>query len=167
MARMLADGKDKLLWVPEGGIANLAAPTVTELTAAGVIDISCAVSKANFSLGPTGTADITDTPLCSEAEVVSPGIIQYGGEMDFYRYTTTLEDIAWTTFTDRGIPGFLVHRASDKDSADAIAATDEVGVYEALTGIQVPQAPDGGYRKFRQRFYIQRGEPRAVVAAGV
>lgn len=165
MTRMLADGKDKLLWVPQGGITNLAAPTVAELTDPGVIDLSFMVSKANFSLGPTGTADITDTPLGSEAEVSSPGIIQYGGEMDFYRHIETAQDIAWSTFTDRGIPGHLVHRATNKDSTEAIAATDEVGVYEVLTGIQVPQGPDGGYRKFRQRFYVQRGEPRAVVAA--
>lgn len=167
MARMLADGKDKLLWVPDGGIANLAAPTVAELTAPGVVDLSFMVSKNNFALGPTGDAEISDTPLGAEGDTTAPGRTQYEASMEFYRYTTTGEDIPWATFTDKGIEGNLVHRSTVKDSTDAIAAGDEVGVYEAITGTPVPLGAggDGGYKKFRQGYHVQRAEPRAVVAA--
>lgn len=167
MARMLADGKDKLLWVPDGGIADLAAPTVTELTAVGVVDLSFLVSKNNFALGPTGDADITDTPLGAEGETTAPGRTQYEASMEFYRYTETAEDIPWSTFTGKGIEGILVHRSTAKESTEAIAATDEVAVYESITGTPVPLGPgtDAGYKKFRQGFHVQRAELRAVVSA--
>lgn len=168
MAKMLANGDDKLLWVPDGGIDNVASPTVAELTAVGVVDISCLVTKANFSLGATGDAAFSDPALCSANDSTVPGQTSYEAAMDFFRWTVTLEDVAWTTFTGKGIAGFLAHRVG-LPYTTAPAATQKFRIFGAITNTPVPLNPDaaGGFRKFRQAFSIQ-GEQvneRAVVAA--
>lgn len=170
MPKMLSDGDDLLLWVPDGGIADVSAPTLTELTAEGVLDISCLVTKNNFTLGPSGDASIDDPALCSAASSAVPGITSYQAGMDFFRWTVPTEDTAWTTFTGKGINGFLVHRVGKKHTV-AIAVDDDVAVYGSITGTPQSLIPDaqGGFRKFHQDFFVQ-GElvdERAVVAAGV
>ncbi len=169
MPKMLSDGDDLLLWVPDGGIDDVSAPTVDELTAVGVLNISCLVTKANFQLGASGDASIDDPALCSAGSSAAPGITSYQAGMDFYRWTVTTEDKAWTTFTGKGLGGFLVHRIGKKHDV-AIAAADPVAVYGAITGTPTPLQPDaqGGFRKFHQDFFVQgeQVDERAVVAAG-
>lgn len=159
MTKMLADGDDLLLWVPDGGIANIHAPTIAELTAGGVLNISCLVTKNNFALGANGNASISDPPLCSANDTTVPGRPTFQAGMDFYRYNTTLEDKAWATFTTFGIHGFLVHRVG-KLSAVALAGGDPVRVFGALTGTPQVITPDanGGYRKFHLDFFVQGDE---------
>lgn len=168
MPKMLSDGDDKLLWVPAGGIADVSAPTVAELTAAGVLDISCLVAKNNFTLGSTGDETIDDPALCAAGSAPAPGRTNYEAAMDFFRFTTPEEDEAYTTFTGKGIEGFLVHRIG-KPSATAITAADPVSVYGAITTSPQKIVPDanGGFRKFRQVFLPQSQlvDERAVVAA--
>lgn len=169
MPRMLSDGDDLLLWVPDGGIDNIHAPTVAELTATGVLDISLLVTKANFALGSTGDESISDPPLGAPGDSSIPGRTNYAGGMDFFRGTTPEDDEAWTTFTAKGIHGYLVHRVG-KPRATAVAALDKVRVFGCYTGTPVPLVPDanGGYRKFHEDFFIQSEEvdERAVVATG-
>lgn len=166
MAKMLADGHDLLLWIPEGGIEDLAAPTVAELTAASVINLSCLVAKEGFNFGASGESEITDPPLCAVGQFTSPGNITYNDDMNFYRYTTTVEDIPWETFTGQGIPGILAHRDSLLSDAP-IAAAQEFEIHEVLTGVQrkLPADGNGGFRKFGQKFHPQSAVPRALVAA--
>lgn len=166
MAKMLADGHDLLLWIPEGGVEDLAAPTIEELTDPAVINLSCLVAKEGFNFGPSGESEVTDPPLCAVGQFTSPGNVTYNDDMNFYRYTTTLEDIPWETFTGQNIPGILAHR--DTLLSDApIALTQEFAMHEVVTGIQRKIAADGngGWRKFGQKFHPQRAVDRAVVAA--
>lgn len=169
MPKMLSDGDDLLLWIPDGGIANVSAPTVAELTAAGVLDISCLVTVANFQLGANGDNQINDPALCSAGDSTVPGRTTYQAAMDFYRWTTPSEDTAWTTFTDKGIAGFLAHRIGSKHTV-GVAAADDFAVYAVITGTPQKIVPDanGGFRKFHQEFYVQgeNVDERAVVAAG-
>jgi hypothetical protein len=164
---MLSDAKRKLVWVPDGGLANPSAPTVAELGAGGVLDISCLVTAANFALGATGEDAVTDPALCAEGNDSSPGRVNYQGAMDFFRWTTTAEDKAWNTFTDKGIAGHLVQRIG-KRFDDPFVAGDEVQVYQSITGTPMILAPEGGgYEKFRQNYYIQSAgtDERATVVA--
>lgn len=165
MAKMLADGHDLLLWIPEGGVEDLAAPTIAELTAETVINLSCLVAKEGFNFGPSGESEITDPPLCAVGAFTSPGNITYNDDMNFYRYTTALEDIPWETFDGQNIPGILAHRSTHLSDAPIVAA-QEFAMHEVLTGIQRFLAADGngGWRKFGQKFHPQRVVDRAVVA---
>ena len=166
MPKRLADGNTKLVYVPD--LANPSAPTVTELSDAGVLDLSCLVAQNNFQLGATGEDAINDPALCATGNDSAPGRVNYEASMEFFRWTTTEEDKAWTTFTDKGIGGYLVQRIG-KPVDQAFAADDEVQVYEVITGTPRLLTPDGGrYEAFALSFYVQSGgtDERAKVASG-
>jgi hypothetical protein len=168
MTKMLADKDDLLLWVPDGGIDDITAPNEDELTAMGVIDFSCAVSRANFTLGASGDNPISDPALCSGSDSQEPGLTSYAAGMDFYRDTVTGSDKGFTTFTGKGIHGFWVHRVGVPITT-AIAATQKVRVFGAISGSPQFPTPDiGAARKMHVDFYVQGEEvdERAVVAAG-
>lgn len=164
MPKMLAAQNRKLTWVTT--IVDLSAPTVAELEAG--VDLECLVSAQNFQLGATDEEEITDPAICSNSNSSTPGRVKYAAEMDFFRWTTDPEDIAWTTFTEAGLHGFLVQRLGVQHDA-AYAASQDVQVYEAVTGTPMIQTPDNnvtGYEKFREKFYIQdQVDEHAVVHA--
>lgn len=166
--KMLNQDNRLLLWVPDGGIEDISEPTLAELTAVGVLDLSCLVTKNNFALGATGDETIDDPALCAPGSSPAPGTTTYEAGMDFFRWTVTLEDVAWTTFTGKGIPGFLVYRIGKPHTSDLIA-TDKVAVYGAITGTPRNLAPttQSAWEKFRQEFMVQSElvDERAVVAA--
>jgi hypothetical protein len=170
MPKMLAQANRKLLWVPANGILNVNAPKVTsELGAGGVLDLSCLVTKNNYSLGPTGDDSIDDPALCAQGNSTVPGNTTYEAVMDFFRWTTSGEDVAWSTFTQKGISGFLVERIG-KPYTSPIVATDPLRVFGAITGTPMDLNPEGngGFEKFRETFYVQSEQAsiRAVAAAG-
>lgn len=170
MPKMLAQANRKLVWVPAGGIDDVHAPTVAELTAVGVIDLSCLVTKADYNLGPTGDTEINDPALCAEGDSSLPGNTQYEAAMNFFRNTVSADDDGWTTFTGKGIDGFLVERiGAPKSYTIAFVALDKVRVFGSITGSpqMLPVPTDGGFEKFRQVFHVQSElvDERAVVAA--
>jgi len=162
---MLSDARRKLVYVPT--LTTSRTPVLTQLSGAGVLDISCLVTAADFTLGASGEDAVNDPALCAAGNDSSPGRVNYEGGMNFFRWTTEEEDKAWATFTDSGIGGFLVQRIG-KDYREPFAAGDEVQVYEVITGKPLILAPTGGgYEKFRVMFYVQSAgtDERAVVAA--
>lgn len=166
MPKMLSDGRRKLVFVP--ALVNPSSPTVPELSAAGVLDISCLVKAANFALGATGEDAITDPALCATGNDSAPGRVNYQAAMDFFRWTTVEEDKAWTTFTDSGIDGYFVQRIGQAFD-EPFAADDEVQVYHIITGKPLILAPEGGkFESFRLNSYVQSQgtDERAVVVAG-
>lgn len=163
MPKMLAGGNRRLSWVPS--IADMSQPSLSELNAG--VRLECLVTANNFQLGGTDEEEITDPAMCSMSNASVPGRVKYSGEMDFFRYTTTPEDLGWTTFTTGGLAGFLVQRLK-LPYTQAWAATQDVQVYEAVAGIPMIQTPDNnvtGYEKFRVHFYIDRVNERAVTKA--
>ncbi len=166
MPKMLSDARRKLVWAPT--LAVPSTPVLAELAGGSVLELSCLVTANNFQLGATGENAIDDPALCAEGNDQAPGRVTYGAAMDFFRWTTPAEDTAWTTFQTSGQSGFLVMRIG-KDYRNPFVASDEVQVYEAITGRPMILTPDagGGFEKFRQNFYVQSGgtDERAVVAA--
>lgn len=164
--KMLNTNNRRLDWVPT--IANRKSPTAAELNAG--VQLTCAVTVANYQFGITGTNIINDPSPCDEIEAGAPGMDTIEAGFDMFRYKTAPDDIAWTTFTDKGIPGFLVERIGQieegEDPSDIdYAAADEVSVMEVLTLSPRPMSPStAGYEKFRQEFAPQSFVPRAVVA---
>lgn len=167
--KMLNTANRRLDWVPT--IADYKNPTAAELSAG--VQLTCHVTVANYSFGVTGTNIVVDPSLCDDIEAGSPGIDTVEAVFDMFRYKDTLDDVAWTTFTDKGIPGFLVERigqvADGEDPSDvAYAAADEVSVMQVLTLTPRPLSPaTAGYEKFGMSFAPQAFKARAVVAAGV
>lgn len=168
MPKMLTDAAYKIVWVPT--LADPAAPTAVE--ANGGLDISCLVTAANFQLGATGDDAISDPALCATSNSSVPGRTNHEGAMDFFRWTTEAEDEAWTTFTGKGLHGYLIQRIGQvpegtKAHTVPFASGDEVQVYEAITNTPQNLTPgEAGYVKFRQIFSIQdEVHERAVIAA--
>lgn len=168
--KLLTDASRKLVFVPT--IADVAAPTVAELTGAGVVELSCMVTAANFQLGATGDDAINDPALCATSNSTVPGRTNYEGAMDFYRWRETADDKPWETFTAKGLHGFLVQRIGQvpegtKAHTVEFKANDEVQVYEVLTNTpQIMSPADAGYEKFRQVFSIQDNVNERAVVAG-
>lgn len=170
MPKMLAQANRKLVWVPSGGIDDVAQPTVTELTGIGVVDLSCLVTRADYTLGASGDEEVSDPALCASGNDSAPGYTNYEASMNFFRYTEDAEDKGWTTFAGKGLEGFLVERKGDiKSYADAFAAADKVRVFAVITGTPQDQSPpdNGGYEKFTQPFFVQseNTDERAAVVA--
>lgn len=168
--KMLTDANRRLLWVPT--LADYHNPKESELSGAGVLDISCLVTAANFSLGATGDDAINDPALCASSNSTVPGRTNYEASMDFYRWKTTVDDTAWTTFTGKGIHGYLVQRIGqiadgEKAHEVPIKVGDEVQVYEVISNTpQIMSPADAGYEKFKQAFSVQDNvDERAKVVA--
>lgn len=164
--KMLNTANRRLDWVPT--IADYKNPTAAELSAG--VQLTCHVTTANYSFGVTGTNIVVDQSLCDDIEAGAPGIDTVEAAFDMFRYKGTLDDVAWTTFTDKGIPGFLVERIGQiedgEDPSDVpYAAADEVSVMQVLTLTPRPLSPSTvGYEKFGMSFAPQAFKARAVVA---
>lgn len=168
--KMLTDANRRLIFVPS--IVNYHAPTVAELTGVGVLELSCNVTAANYALGSTGDDSINDPAACASSNSTVPGRTNYEAAFDMFRWKDTADDKAWTTFTAKGIEGYLVERIGqiadgEKAHEIAFAALDEVRVFQVLTGTPQVLSPSGaGYEKFKVNFSVQdEVDERAVVAA--
>jgi hypothetical protein len=168
--KMLTDANRRLIFVPS--IANYHAPVLASLTGVGVIELSCNVTAANYALGSTGDDAINDPAACASSNSTVPGRTNYEAAFDFFRWKDALDDKAWTTFTAKGIHGYLVERIGqieDGEKAHEVpfATGDEVRVFEIITGTPQVLSPSGaGYEKFKINFSVQdQVDERAVVAA--
>lgn len=168
--KMLTDANRRLVFVPD--LADYHAPTVTELTAEGVLDLSCLVTAADYSLGSTGDDAISDPAACATSNASVPGRTNYEASFNFFRWLNDEDDVAWDTFTNKGISGYLVlrigqHAEGEKAHEIEFAADDKVQVYQVITGTPQILAPsDAGFEKFKEAFSVQDNvDERAVVAA--
>jgi hypothetical protein len=160
----LADGNLKVAWVP--AIANTSAPTVAELTAAGVVDLSSYLTADGFTPGGD-EATVTDDRLSSTQTFERPG-----------RHTDTLNlmyvyrqqepgsatNKAFATLK-RLTTGFIVSRwGADFDTA--FAAGQIVDVMPAQCGKQMKQPPEANsVLKVGQRLFITGEMQRDVTVA--
>lgn len=168
--KMLTDANRRLIFVPT--LANYHAPTLAELTGVGIVELSCNVTAANYALGSTGDDAINDPAACASSNSTVPGRTNYEAGFDMFRWKDALDDKPWTTFTDKGLHGYLVERIgqiADGEKAHEVAfkAGDEVRVFEVLTGTPQVLSPSGaGFEKFKVGFSVQDNvDERAVVAA--
>lgn len=149
-----ADGNMSVLVVP--AIANPSAPTVTELTAAGVVDISCYLASDGYTPGLDEQV-IEDQRLCSTQVYEQPG-----------RYTRTLDTIyidntnspnaatdnkAKDTLVPRSTHFLVVRRGIPFDTA--YAADQEVRVTPIKCGQYREQPPEANsVLKIAQKQFI-------------
>ncbi|WGM21864.1 hypothetical protein QEH68_06735 [Paenarthrobacter sp. OM7] len=165
--KMLTDANRRLWWVPS--IANYHAPKISEVTAGK--DISQLITAADYALGATSDDSINDPAWTASSNSTAPGRTNYEAAMNFFRFKNAIDDTAWTTFTGKNIGGFLVERIGQIEEGEkahevALAAADEVRVFQVLTNTPQVLSPSGaGYEKFRQVFSVQDlVDERAIVA---
>ena len=80
MADLISDGNTKVAWATS--IANIAAPTVAELTAAS--DWTQRITPDGLKVDPT-TADVNTSSLASTFDTNQPGRTGYACELTFKR----------------------------------------------------------------------------------
>ena len=161
------DGMTKVSWVPT--IADLAAPTVTELTGAEAVSLETLITPDGLDI-TAATGEVDNSALASTFTTSQAGRRSFTASITAKRKITPAEDLAYTTLVYQAT-GFLVVRR-DKVATDAFAAADTVEVYPVQCGEPTYAKPaPNELQKFTTPLYVT-GDPRtssnpATVAAGV
>ncbi len=149
MGKRLTDGNTKATFVPS--IASLTAPTVGELTAAGIVVLENTVTDDGLKIDfDEGT--IAGNVLASTQDFESPGRSKAQIELTYYRDSSPSADRMWSVMT-RATAGFLVVRRGVA-AATAYSDGQKVEVYEGTCGERKPLAPEReSYEKVTQKLY--------------
>lgn len=141
MPRLVDLGITKYAWADT--IADVAAPTTSELTAAKDISEFVVTTTA---VGPTASDTVNERAITDTSNAVVPTIGNYEGNLVLFRDYTAGVPTAGTdvleTFNKAGVVGYLVRRVG-KPAADAFAASDTVEVYKFMTDTPQPAAGSG------------------------
>lgn len=127
MSDLISDGKTKVVWA--SSIANIAAPTTTELNAGS--DFTARITPDGLKLDPS-TADVNTSSLASTFDTGTVGRVGFAVELTFKRGSTVGEDLPYTTLK-YGVGGYLVVRRGI-DYATAWASTQKCEVYPVVCG---------------------------------
>lgn len=138
-----AEGSLLLLWVPT--LADPTKPTFAELTASGVVDISCHLDKGGFKPG----ADVEKFKierLCSKNVVEKLGTVTYSIDKLVYIYDVQNPESeankAHRALVE-GAQGYLVSRwGVDLEEARNLRQTDVIDVHKVELGPRVKQPPE-------------------------
>lgn len=162
MGDMLSDGNIKVVYVPT--LADPSAPTVTELTATGSVDLSCFIK----SDGRAHTVDedtVDNSKLCTTDNTETPGRIKHSWTLTYSREDDEEADMAYSTLK-KGTTGFLVQRIGTA-YATAFAADDKVDVFPVTAGYQLEQPDVGGLVWYQQKMFVTaQSYPQVAVVAG-
>lgn len=170
---VVAQGNELVIFVPT--LANPAAPTDDELTAAGAVNLSCYLR----GFEPTAEqASIADIRLCSKEQFETPGrvtntindLVYVYDPQDAGAVTPGAENLAYHALAD-GTEGYLVARRGLDAQSVAIAATQVVDVYPVKMGAQrrvaVDPSSEGSKFETTQKAFITGPVHRDVkVVAG-
>lgn len=163
---LVHDGNYLVTWVPT--IANMAAPTIAELTAG--IDLECQITPDGLSR--EASDEMVDTSrLCSVFTTQRIGRTSFEVSLTLVRLDTSAvggatEDEAYDTL-QKGTLGYLVIR-DNLPATTAYAASQEVEVYYVEAGTRSKATPAANEQMtFTVPFSVMT-EPQlnAVVAAG-
>lgn len=158
---VLADGNVKAVYV--AAIADPLNPTVAELTAVGVVDLSAYLTADGLTTGGD-EAVISDDRLSSTQTYEKPG--RFTDTMTI-RYVYRAQDPAGTdnkafTTLKHLTTGFIALRWG-QDHADAFAAADVVDVYPIQCGKQQKLPPEANsVLKIEQRQFVTNTVARDV-----
>ncbi|ETK36125.1 phage tail tube protein [Microbispora sp. ATCC PTA-5024] len=149
MAKRLTDGNTKATFVP--AISSISAPTVAELTDAGIVVLENTVTDDGLKIEfDEGT--IAGNVLASTQDFESPGRSKAKITLTYYRDSTTSADRMWSVMT-RGTAGYLVVRRGIT-AATGYATSQKVEVYTVTCGERRPMAPEReSYEKVELTLY--------------
>jgi hypothetical protein len=151
-------------------IANTAAPTVTELTAGTVVDVSCYLTADGFAL-TVDQATITDERLCSTQTFGAPGRKTYGLTLTGIDNTNSADEDDSNELADTLVEGtdlYLVRRRGIAYDTAYAATTQRVSVIPFKVGVKqdVPPEANSVIRSTWQCFVTGDVETEVTVAAG-
>jgi hypothetical protein len=139
-----ANGKVRVYWVPVANITGtedtwVAAPDITDFSAAGSLDLTSAIAWDSYELGSTDSNKIDDRGIVDEGAVQERGFAQFTGSLMFFRGITSESSGAYynafeafKAATDGTRPvGFLVTRVGIP-ATTALAATQIVSAYKFI-----------------------------------
>lgn len=135
MADIVIDGKTRVWFVPS--IANLAAPTTTEINAGIPLEDTL---KADGLVGfEAETAEVDTTSLASTFDTKTPGRAAFSGTMLRLKKQSGT-DTAFDTLV-RGTEGYIVTRRYVAETV-ALASSDKVSVFPIACGETREPAPE-------------------------
>jgi hypothetical protein len=160
-----ADGNTKVLFVP--AIANTSAPTVAELTAAGVVDVSCYLTSDGWTPSLSEQV-VSDERLCSTQIFEQPGRKTDSLDVVYIDNTNSANAATFNKAADtlsEGAAGYMVVRRGIP-YATAIAAGQKVTVYPvaAMTQNELP-AEANSVSKIGQKLAVTGAVKRRVAVA--
>lgn len=161
-----ADGNEKVLLVP--AIANTAAPTVAELTAPGVVDISCYLTGDGWSPSLSEQV-ISDERKCSKQTYEQPGRSQRGLDVTYIDNTNSPNAATDNKAKETLVPGvaqYVVVRRG-KDFESPIVAADKVSVSPIKPGQynELPGAANEVLKVSQKLFITGKHQVSVPVAA--
>jgi hypothetical protein len=158
-----ADGNFLVLVVPE--IANTSAPTLAELNAGTVVDISCYLTAGGWKPSLSEQV-ITDDRLCSTQTYEKKGRSQRSLEVEYIDNTNSPNATEFNKAKDTLIPGskhYLVTRGG-MPYETALAATQKVSVRPVEAGEYNDMPPEANsVIKTGQKLFVT-GETKTDVA---
>lgn len=162
-----SDGNVKVLVVP--AIADTKAPTVTELTGEGVVDISCYLTGDGLNL-TSEQASISDERLCSTQTFEQPGRETHSAEVTYIdntnsEYETDSNKAAETLV--KNSDHYIVTRRNVAYEAE-VEADQKVSVWPVKAGIHrdVPAEANSVTRTVQKLFITGDVHQKVSVASG-
>jgi len=133
-----ADGNLLVLWVP--AIANPATPTVAELTAGTVVDLTCYIRLGGYN--PSVSEDtVDDKRLCDTENYSQPGRITRSLEITYNtNILSAVNDKAALALTERAVGNIVERWGVPYDQVVAVA--DKVNVLPVTCGAQRDLPPE-------------------------
>lgn len=159
MAAIIIDGRVRVTWCGSGGIANIAAPTTTELNAGSALEQIITPDGLNIGASTNG---VDTSALKSTFNTMRAGRRSYDISITLHHDDTA--DLGFTLFIYR-TTGFLVVRRLI-DAATAWTSTQKVEVFPLDTGerTEVPPKQDSTGDMTVPFFLMADPNTRAVIA---
>jgi len=165
-----------VLWVPgTESIADINAPTAEELAFAvppgeGAVNITCAITQADFTLGFTERDTNDEKSLCDDSNVATPIYKNYEATLTFFRdqnmeTVESVYNIAYELFRTPLQRGYLVTRVG-KLNDEPFVDGDHVQVFDFLSGDPVNVHNDGEPVKMTVNFFPQGSSSNGYVIVG-
>ncbi len=162
-----SNGKIKVWWVPSANVTGtedawIAAPDISDLAAAGSVDLTQAIAWDGYELGATDSNKIDDRGIIDTGAVQERGFAQFAGSLTFFRgvtsETTGAYYNAFETFkaaTDGSRPqGFLVTRIG-VPATTAVAAAQKLNVFKFIADAVMDNTEGEDSVKFMVNFQPQ------------
>jgi len=161
MSDLVADGNVKVSWCT--AIANIHAPTVSELTGGGATSLETYVTPNGLNDKAT-TASVDTSSLASTFSTATAGRRSFDISIEFKRQTPAANDIAYNLLPYKS-SGYLVIRRT-LPVATGYASTQTVEVYPVITGEpELSQPAANEVQKFTSNFFLTSDpDTRAVIA---
>lgn len=158
--KVFAAGRVSVWWVPDGGIADINAPTDAEINAG--IPLSHAIAWENYELAASESDDVDDRSLMDLGNATSRGSAQFGGTLSFFRDrnpndTTSPYVQAFEAFRTPRAYGYLVVRVLQNVQGEQTPAApgQDVSIYRFVADTFIDDTEGDDSVKFTVNFQPQ------------